>query len=445
LPSSIQIDDLLKLKTAEEVPRPLINMFRIGMGINTFDEFKEVLNELVENGGKRSSANAKLNEKVNKHITEVWGEYDQKMQITVEQSQIRIEIFDPKRVSDAEFYEFQERSQGCKTFLSFILTIGAESKTNIIRNHLLLLDEPESHLHPSGQRFMLKELINISKNNQVIYATHSNHMIIRDNYDQHLIVNKDKDVTRIVQSQKKRVGYFMQEEVLYDAMGVDLSSDLSTIEDFNFVFEGLGDVILFKHYYDKILKAADRPFKVNSTKFYQGGKCSDIKKAFIKRPIQLGTKWVFLIDADEPADGLKKFLTGKYKPYIDKDIFVYQYPKVDKVGELEDLLPECILTEAYSKSFDSLDIEYEKAELEGLISKNYKKGYSNYSEIIKETYLLSEVPEFNSFFKETLNMTIGTKCSKTNKVGTFQSVFGQYFKFSNQMIKEIKGKITQKK
>lgn len=192
LPSSIQFDELIEIEEEEDIPRPLINIFRIGMKISTLEEFKATLNDLMENGSKRSSVNAKLNEKVNRHIKEVWGEYDQEMKISVEQMQIRIEIFDPKRDSDAEFFELQERSQGCKSFLSFILTIGAESKTNIINNHLLLLDEPESHLHPSGQRFMLKELRNISKANQVVYATHSNHMIIRDNYDQHLIIEKEK-------------------------------------------------------------------------------------------------------------------------------------------------------------------------------------------------------------------------------------------------------------
>jgi predicted ATP-dependent endonuclease of OLD family len=40
-------------------------------------------------------------------------------------------------------------------------------------NKVILLDEPETHLHPSGQKYLRNELLKISENNLVIYATHS--------------------------------------------------------------------------------------------------------------------------------------------------------------------------------------------------------------------------------------------------------------------------------
>lgn len=107
LSSSIEFEELLAIEE-EDMPRPLINMFRIGLGISSLDEFKSTIRELMESGSKRSSANAKLNEKVNKHIKAVWREYDQDMQISIEQSQIRIEIFYPKRDSDAGFLNYKK-------------------------------------------------------------------------------------------------------------------------------------------------------------------------------------------------------------------------------------------------------------------------------------------------------------------------------------------------
>jgi len=285
---------------------------------------------------------------------------------------------------------------------------------------------------------MLNELRNISKNNQVVYATHSNHMIIRDNYDQHLIVKKEKDETKVRQSQRKRIGYFMQEEVLYDAMGVDLSTDLSTIQDFNFVFEGLGDVIVFKHFYENTLKAEDRPFKLKNTKFYQGGKCSDIKKAFQNRPIQLGTKWIFIIDSDKPAEELKKFLTGKYKHYINKDIFVFQYPKTNLEGELEDILPDDIITQSYCESFDKLNIDFDEPKLKKILAENTSKGYSEYSKIISTEYNIKKEMGFNKVFKEVLNDTIDSRCKQIKTKEQFKAAFEKYSDFGQKLIDEIK-------
>ena len=73
------------------------------------------------------------------------------------------------------------------------------------------------------------------------------------------------------------------------------------------VFEGDGDARLFEKFYG-LLDKGDWRFDRDMTSFYQGGKCSDIKKYFETKPIQLGSAWVFLLDSDEPANELKDFL-----------------------------------------------------------------------------------------------------------------------------------------
>lgn len=435
LPSAIRIKDLID---SSNVPRPLINMFSIALNIRSQSDFIKTLEELRLNGNKRSSANAKLNSKVNDHIQSVWPEYDQRLNISVEESQIRIEVFDPARDYDAEFYELQYRSQGCKTFLSFILTLVAESKTKTIKNQILLLDEPESHLHPSGQRFMLREMQNMSKSNLIVYATHSNHMIIKDNYDQHLIVKKRKDRTTFERSEKNRIGFFMQEEVLYDAIGVDLSSEVPSIQDYNFVFEGLGDVVIFKQFYDKAISATERPFKIGASKFYQGGKCSDIKRVFIKRPIQLGSKWVFILDSDTPAYNLSKFIAGKYKDYINKDIFVFHYPKVGEEGELEDLIPRDIIKQAYLSTFESLNFNVNIEALDDLI--DVKTGYGVYSDAIYQKYNLELQKDFSPLFKQNFNQLLIDSSKDLTNREKFEKKFPDYFSFAMACCEKINGK-----
>jgi len=435
LPTEILISDLLEEES--QIPRPLLNIFRIGLNIKNEEELRSKLRELATKGSERSRANSQINSKVNDFIKGIWQDYDQDIQITIEKELIRIEVFDPEQGYEAKYYELIERSQGCKTFLSFILTIGAESKSDVFKNKILLLDEPETHLHPSGQRFLLKELIKISETNLVIYATHSNHLIIRKNYDQHLIIKKLKERTSVKPSQKDRIGFFMQEEVLYDALGVSLSSDLSTIEDYNFVFEGIGDLVLFKQFYDKVITAAERPYKMSKTKFYHGGKCRDIKKAFNSRPIQLGTKWIFILDSDKPADDLSKFILGRYRDYKDKDIFVFQYPKQGEEGELEDSIEVEKMIEVYQISISQLNIKFDIETLRNIIS---EKSYGVYSKLIIEKIDEDIKEEFNSVFKGRLNQLIIDRSKELNTIDKFQSEFPKYIEFAKGIIKEINEK-----
>ena len=188
--SETQFDDLLKENDLNRISRPLVNIFRIGFNIKTIEDLKSWIKKIRTDPNERSRNEKKLNNSVNRYIKSVWEDYDQDIKISLEQDQIRIEIFDPS-VDDSSFYNMEERSQGAQTFLSFLLTIGAEAKQGVIKDNILLLDEPETHLHPSGVRFMLKELLKISKNNNtVLYATHSIFMIDRDNYDRHIILEK---------------------------------------------------------------------------------------------------------------------------------------------------------------------------------------------------------------------------------------------------------------
>lgn len=432
LPSKISLSEILKESTFENLSRPLVNLFRIGLNIQNFDDLIEIINEIIEDGSKRSQYELRLNSRINKYIQEVWDDFNQNLKISLEESQIRIEIYNPDREENADFFELAERSQGCITFLSFILTIGAESKKGVLKNNLLLLDEPENHLHPLGQRNMLTELLKISKNNFVLYATHSNHMINKDNYDQHLIVEKKKDRTSIKVSEKNRIGYFMQEEVLYNSIGIDLSKDIGTIQNFNFVFEGYGDVIIFQKFFEKALRSENRPFQLNKTSFFQGGKCTHIKKAFVKRPIQLGTKWIFILDSDEPAHGLKKFIEGKYKAYINSEIFIFQYGNERETMELEDLLPNSILLASCLKTNSNLNLSIEESKLNETISSD--NLYVHKIGVIKNLVSEDMREKFIATFKENLNNEILSECSRVNDGNSFNEVFSTYTKFANGVI-----------
>jgi predicted ATP-dependent endonuclease of OLD family len=442
LQSETLYSDLLSKKTLQDVSRPLVNVFRIGLEVQSLDELKAKIKEIQTDPNERSRSNRTINKKVNEFLKNAWQDYDQSINISLEYERIRVEIYDPKREEEASHYNMGERSQGCQTFLSFLFTIGAEAARGVLTNNILLLDEPETHLHPSGVRYMLQELIRISeKGNIVMYATHSIFLIDRNKFDRHIIVKKDRESTVFQPSNVGRIGYFMQEEVLYRTLDTRLDSDFSFANDCNFVFEGDGDVNLFQSFYEKVLsKDESRPFPLKSTSFHQGGKCSDIKKYFTQRPIQLGTKWIFILDKDAPATELKKFLEGRYKNYIYRDIFIFQYTNTKKHGdiiEFEDLLPLAFINKIYVEAGKAVNVVILEKDLTKHITA--ETTFEKYHEILIKTLIpVEKQDEFNVQFKSYLNESIKKDLQTTKNEETFKNNFSDYYLWVQDVIKNLR-------
>ena len=75
--------------------------------------------------------------------------------------------------------------------------ISVQNKSKQISGNILIIDEPEIGLHPSGVQFLRQELERISKNNLVMIATHSIFMIDNNIIDRHFIVEKENEITAI--------------------------------------------------------------------------------------------------------------------------------------------------------------------------------------------------------------------------------------------------------
>jgi hypothetical protein len=100
-------------------------------------------------------------------------------------------------IKEKNSFDFSKRSDGFKRFVTFLLMISVNVKTDNLNNTLLLIDEPDSSLHPSGARYLRDELIRISLKNYVLYSTHSIFMIDAGNISRHYIVKKNDEITTI--------------------------------------------------------------------------------------------------------------------------------------------------------------------------------------------------------------------------------------------------------
>jgi len=86
-------------------------------------------------------------------------------------------------------------SPGQKTLFAYAILffyLDVNSKTNI-RDSIIIIDEPEKHLHPEAQISLINALKNIvSKSGQLWLATHSVHILSHLEYDEILMVEDSK-------------------------------------------------------------------------------------------------------------------------------------------------------------------------------------------------------------------------------------------------------------
>ena len=59
-------------------------------------------------------------------------------------------------VSEKNDFSFQKRSDGFKKFVAFLLTVSTKSRMGDLKNTLVLVDEPDSGLHPSGAQIFTR-------------------------------------------------------------------------------------------------------------------------------------------------------------------------------------------------------------------------------------------------------------------------------------------------
>lgn len=284
LPASLKIDEF---SANPDICVPLKNMFILA-GVTDIPT--------AINNAKQSSRNSLTNflksvaNKTTKHFRDVWKEYK-----TVE--------FELKpdgdniipAVKEENSFDFSKRSDGFKRFVSFLLMISANVKTDLLKNTLLLIDEPDLSLHPSGARYLRNELIKISNKNYVIYSTHSIFMIDGENIDRHIIVKKKSEKTSIATANDSNI---VDEEVIFNALGYSI---FETLNAKNIIFEGWKDKKLFK---TAISKLPDK-YKDLKNKFKDFGIChaKGVKHIKSMTPLmELAQRECFIVsDSDAPA------------------------------------------------------------------------------------------------------------------------------------------------
>jgi len=233
--------NLLEYKNNIIANKPLYNIFKL----SGYKDEKAISNiiDKVSIPKSRSKLKDKLADSLNTYIAKVWeNQIDFVIDIT-ETGNFTLFIKDKGKENIYDRFSITDRSQGAQHFLSLILSLSLSANNHEKRNELIIIDEPETHLHPSGIRNLAQELLRIGRENYMFIATHSPFMIDKNHKERHCIVKKNsKAITEL--NWIKDSDNIIDDEVLRDAFGIDVYRDL--LNPHSVLVEGASDKLLLK-------------------------------------------------------------------------------------------------------------------------------------------------------------------------------------------------------
>jgi predicted ATP-dependent endonuclease of OLD family len=180
LPNRIDLEDIIRTNKRAEGYKAAINFLTItGLDYAFFQQpSSRILKQKIEN----------LNGELTLNFQDFWRQNvgkNNKIKINFELS--HYDHTHPEK-SGKPFIEFwikdeqerlypKQRSRGVRWFLSFFLELKATAMDKSSRNKVLLIDEPGVSLHARAQEDVLKVFDDIKEQIQIIYTTHSPHLI----------------------------------------------------------------------------------------------------------------------------------------------------------------------------------------------------------------------------------------------------------------------------
>lgn len=235
LPSKVDLDQFIE---NPDICLPLKHMFILA----NYENIKQAITDAQKTNKGLKNLLKKVADTATRHLHSVWKDYKK---VTIELAPDGTNI-DASIKDTFNSFGMNQRSDGFKRFVTFLLMVSTKVQSDLLSDTLILIDEPEISLHPSGTRHLRDELIKISHKNYVVYSTHSIFMIDKDNLKRHIIVEKEGEKTQTKVADESNI---VTEEVLYNALGYSIFESLKRK---NIIFEGWNDARLFKVAYSKV-------------------------------------------------------------------------------------------------------------------------------------------------------------------------------------------------
>lgn len=336
-----EIIDLNEFKEDTSISVPLRNIFYL-CGKTSDAEIKKSIDKALSSQARCDEMQDKMSDVVTKYINNIWKEHKIKIRVSINSEKCEVQVEDKDR--KYAYYTMNQRSDGFKQFVSLILSISAQNRSEVLKNNIILIDEPEVHLHPSGIKYMKDEILKIGKNNIVFISTHSQYMIDTNVPERHYIVSKNKSNTVI--SQLTESITFADDSVLLSAFGLNFYKEL--LPKYIFVLEGDDDKAIISHclnlLYDKFfcsIKSAGGASKM---------------PGFARLLSDENINALLIFDADkEGQDNKKRILTDQKDHYSNDNVFTIKdiITSLPTESTIEDLLPLDYVKSVFERELSS--------------------------------------------------------------------------------------------
>lgn len=333
--------DLNSFKEDIRTNKPLYNIFKLS-GYSDKKSIKEAI-ERISDSRFKSRMESKLNDSINDYLEKVW-KHNIDLLIEIDTTgKFSLLIRDKGDENKHDRFSITDRSQGAQQFLSIILSLSLETENHDRKNELILIDEPEVHLHPSGIRDLSKELMKIGQENYLFLATHSPFMIDKKHKERHFIVKKNnKAITEI-----KRINEcdnIIDDEVLRDAFGIDVYKDL--LNPHSIIVEGASD--------KKILQKAFNCLGIENIGITNGhgNNITTLISKFNHEDIRV----LVVLDDDDDGRKDKKCILKTGGIYTEENVFTIRdlVGEIKDQGTIEDTLDVNFVTSEFKKIYKSL-------------------------------------------------------------------------------------------
>jgi len=251
------------------------------------------------------------------------------------------------------YYDLSERSLGFRWFFMFLLMTsfhGLESKDG--RKSLFLLDEPASNLHSTAQAELLKSFDTLTEQCDLVYSTHSHHLIDLRWLDSAYIVKNAAlgsldsfDMTEYV---SRRVGANTAISAApyrrFVAEHPDQTSYFQPVLDLldyrPSVLEPVPDVVLVEGKSDFfLLRYASEVLELGSDLTLVPGNGAGSLDALIRLHIGWGKSFIVLLDADAEGEKQKERYELEFGPLLNgRCLLLSEVCGDETIGDIEELL-----------------------------------------------------------------------------------------------------------
>ena len=333
-PKSIPIASLAENEWAQDLER-----------VSSFSIEKMASTNQQEQINHENSVNVDFTEKFEKYWTQ------DKIKLVVKKDGPDVNFW---IVENEKLYYPSQRSKGQQWYLSFYVKIVArlqEDKPNVI-----LIDEPGLYLHAKAQKDLLRVLMEHTKENPVVFSTHSPYLITEDNLENIRLIEKSSTATGTKILGKVHAHPTADKETLtpiLTAIGLGINDSITNLnQKDNLVVEGPEDVFYLRSF--KELEQKDI-----KTNFINGGGAPNM--GIVGTILEgWGATVCYLYDNDQgKKDGIKNLKAWRAIPDVVKTVLKKEGTSIVDIFSPADF--KSLVLEDAALTYTSLNSEYIKS------------------------------------------------------------------------------------